>query len=47
MYEVIDAIISGMKDAYAYREDEAYMDQNSHEYNRASDVLKTFIDQCR
>ena len=47
MYEVIGAIVSGMKGAYAYREDEAYMDQNTKEYNIASDVLKTFIDQCR
>ena len=47
MYEVIGAIVRGMKGAYAYREDEGYMDQNTKEYNIASDVLKTFIDQCR
>lgn len=47
MFEVIGAIVNGMKGAYAYREDEAYMDQNTKEYNIASDVLKTFIDQCR
>lgn len=47
MYEVLGAIVNGMKGAYAYREDEGYMDQNTKEYNIASDVLKTFIDQCR
>ncbi len=46
MYEVIDAIISGMKGAYAYREDEAYMDQNTEEYNKASDYLDDLIDHC-
>ena len=47
MYEVLGAIVNGMKGAYAYREDEGYMDQNTKEYNKASDVLKIFIDQCK
>ena len=46
MYEVLGAIVSGMKAAYAYREDEGYIDQNSHEYNRASDYLDDFIGHC-
>lgn len=46
MYGILDAIVSGMKAAYAYREDEGYMDQNSHEYNRASDYLDDFIVHC-
>ena len=46
MYEVINAIVSGMKGAQAYREDEGYMDQNRHEYNRASDYLDDLIDHC-
>ncbi len=46
MYEVINAIVMGMKGAYAYREDEGYMDQNRPEYNRASDYLDDFIDHC-
>ena len=31
MYEVLNAIANGMKGAYAYREDEEYMDQNTEE----------------
>jgi hypothetical protein len=44
MYEVLNAIVSGMKDAYAYRTDEGYMDQNRHDYNRASDYLDDLIE---
>ena len=47
MYEVLGAIVSGMKAALDYRTDEGYMDQNRREYNIASDVLETFIEQCR
>jgi len=47
MYEVIGAIVSGMKGALDYRTDESYMDQNTKEYNKASNVLERFIDQCR
>ena len=46
MRGVLSAIVNGMKDAYAYREDEGYMDQNTREYNRASDILEDFIEQC-
>ena len=46
MRGVLSAIVNGMKDAYAYREDEGYMDQNIREYNRASDILEDFIEQC-
>lgn len=46
MYEVINAIVNGIKGAYAYREDEGYMDQNRHEYNRASDYLDDLIEHC-
>lgn len=44
MYEVIGAIVNGIKGAYAYREDEGYMDQNTKDYNIASDILKEVID---
>ena len=47
MYEVLNAILNGMKGAYAYREDEGYMDQNTKEYNEASNVLEIFIEQCK
>ena len=47
MYEVLNAILNGMKGAYAYREDEGYMDQNTREYNRATDILDDFIEQCK
>lgn len=46
MREVLNAIVNGMKGAYAYREDEGYMDQNRREYNMATDILETFIDKC-
>ena len=46
MYEVLNAILNGMKGAYAYREDEGYMDQNTREYNEASDYLDDFIISC-
>lgn len=46
MYEVLNAILNGMKGAYAYREDEGYMDQNREEYNEASDYLDDFIISC-
>lgn len=44
MFEVIGAIVNGMKGAYAYREDEAYMDQNTRHYTIASNILKEVID---
>ena len=44
MYEVLDAIVNGMKGAYAYREDEGYMDQNTRHYTIASNILKEVID---
>jgi len=47
MYEVLGAIVNGMKAALDYRTDEGYMDQNRREYNIASDVLETFIEQCK
>ena len=43
MYEVLNAIANGMKGAYAYREDEEYMDQNTEEYNIASNYLNDLI----
>ena len=43
MEKVINAIINGMRGAYAYREDEGYMDQNSREYNMATYSLKKVI----
>ena len=46
MRGVLSAIVNGMKGAYAYREDEGYMDQNTREYNRATDILDDFIEQC-
>ena len=46
MRGVLSAIVNGMKDAYAYRADEGYMDQNTREYNRATDILDDFIEQC-
>lgn len=46
MYEVLNAIVNGMKGAYAYRTDEGYMDQNRREYNRASDYLDDLIERC-
>ena len=42
MYEVLNAILNGMKG-----EDEGYMDQNTREYNRATDILDDFIEQCK
>lgn len=47
MRGVLSAIVNGMKGAYAYREDEGYMDQNTREYNRATDILDDFIEQCK
>ena len=47
MRGVLNAIVNGMKGAYAYREDEGYMDQNTREYNRATDILDDFIEQCK
>ena len=44
MNEVLEAIVDGMKDALDYRTDEGYMDKNRPEYNKASDVLETFIE---
>ena len=46
MYEVLGAIVNGMKAALDYRTDEGYMDQNRHEYNSASDYLDDFIGHC-
>ena len=46
MRGVLSAIVNGMKGAYSYREDEGYMDQNTQEYNRATDILDDFIEQC-
>ena len=46
MRGVLSAIVNGMKGSYAYREDEGYMDQNTREYNRATDILDDFIEQC-
>ena len=47
MRGVLSAIVNGMKGSYAYREDEGYMDQNTREYNRATDILDDFIEQCK
>lgn len=47
MYEVLSAIVNGMKGAYAYREDEGYMVHNMQDYNSASYVLKSFINKCK
>ena len=44
MFEVLGAIVNGMKGAYAYREDEDYMDQNNRHYKIASNILKEVID---
>ena len=46
MRGVLSAIVNGMKGAYSYREDEGYMDQNTEEYNEASDYLDDFIISC-
>ena len=43
MNEVLEAIVEGMNAALDYRTDDGYMDNNRQEYNKASDVLETFI----
>lgn len=47
MYEVIGALVQGCKDAYDYRTDPKYFDEDDKKFNKASDVLKTLIDQMK
>ena len=44
MYNVLGAIIQGAKNAYAYRTDPKYLDDNK-QYTEASEVLAKFIEQ--
>ena len=47
MYDLLGAITEGLKKGLEYRVDPKYIDEDDKEYNKASDVLKTFIDQLK
>ena len=47
MFSLIGAIVQGCKDAYEYRTDPKYFDEDDREYNKASETLKKLIDQMK
>lgn len=47
MLTIIGAIVKGAKNAYEYRNDPKYFDENDKKYNDATKVLADFIDQLK
>ena len=46
MYNILGAIVQGAKNAYEYRTDPKYLDDNK-QYAEASEVLAKFIEQLK
>jgi len=47
MYAVLGAIVEGAKNAYDYRTDPEYADNNDAKYKKADEVLKKFIEELK
>ena len=47
MYNVLGAVVEGLKTGLAYREDPEYIDDVDDKYKKATDVLKTFVGQLK
>lgn len=47
MYIVLGAIVQGVHDAYDYRTDPDYIDQEDEKYEKANEVLNKFKEQLK
>ena len=47
MYNVLGAVVEGLKAGLAYREDPEYVDEMDEKYKKATDVLNTFVGQLK
>ncbi len=47
MYNVLGAIVEGLKAGLVYREDPEYLDDMDDKYKKATDALKTFVGQLK